>query len=115
MEYNISAIRSSIKGPVARNAIQYLEEQSSDWLLKISRQRNGKIERLFWQTGGGYDRNITSGKAILSMFDYIHMNPVRKGLVTQAHEWKWSSASWYINHQPGPFELNPIPPEWLKD
>jgi hypothetical protein len=27
--------------------------------------------------------------------EYIHMNPVRRGLVKRAVDWKWSSASWY--------------------
>ncbi len=27
--------------------------------------------------------------------DYIHLNPVRCGLVTKPEEWRWSSAQWY--------------------
>jgi hypothetical protein len=28
------------------------------------------------------------------MIDYIHGNPVRKGLVEKPEDWKWSSAGW---------------------
>ncbi len=29
------------------------------------------------------------------MIDYIHANPVRRGLVERPEEWEWSSARWY--------------------
>jgi hypothetical protein len=29
------------------------------------------------------------------MIDYIHNNPVRRGLVSQATDWPWSSARFY--------------------
>jgi hypothetical protein len=29
------------------------------------------------------------------MIEYIHANPVRRGLVKRAGDWKWSSAGWF--------------------
>ena len=29
------------------------------------------------------------------MIEYIHNNPVRRGLVARAEDWKWSSAGWF--------------------
>jgi len=29
------------------------------------------------------------------MIDYIHGNPIRRGLVIRPEDWKWSSADWY--------------------
>jgi putative transposase len=49
------------------------------------------------------------------MIDYIHLNPVRRGLVKKATEWKWSSAAWCELGQPAPITLDPIPPAWLLD
>ncbi len=46
--------------------------------------------------------------------DYIHMNPVRRGLVERAVDWMWSIASWYIAGQPGPLSIDPIPKDWLE-
>jgi putative transposase len=54
-----------------------------------------RIRRRFWQPGGGYDRNITSIEALRAMIDYIHANPVRRGLVARPEDWEWSSARWY--------------------
>ncbi|HCS51427.1 hypothetical protein [Rubinisphaera sp.] len=95
-------------------AIEYLIQNSSDWLPKITRTRGKKSERLFWQSGGGYDRNIVTSKSLLSMIDYVHANPVRKDFVEQAFEWKWSSASWYLNSIDGPLSIDPIPKDWLE-
>jgi len=43
----------------------------------------------FWQKGGGYDRNYITPKEIIKQVNYIHDNPVRKGLVDGPEEWDW--------------------------
>jgi putative transposase len=43
-----------------------------------------------WQEGY-YDRGIRKMENILEIFEYIHHNPVRKGLVSRADEWPYSS------------------------
>jgi putative transposase len=45
----------------------------------------------FWQPGGGYDRNIVSDAEYFEKVDYIHNNPIRRGLVQTARQWAWSS------------------------
>ncbi len=74
--------------------------------------RGNRGERHFWQPGGDYDRNIVEPKTLIAMIDYIHLNPVRKGLVERANEWQWSSAAWFDGGQETPLILDPIPPEW---
>ena len=49
------------------------------------------------------------------MIDYIHMNPVRRGLCEKPEEWRWSSADWYLGAGEVPIRVDPIPPEWLDD
>jgi putative transposase len=111
--YDVADIRRAIKEPVARKGIEYLSLHASHWLPRVTRKRGHRTERCFWQSGGGYDRNIKSGKTLLVMIDYLHLNPVRRGLVEKAVNWKWSSASWYELSRPGPIEIDPIPPAWL--
>jgi putative transposase len=113
-EYEMRQILSGIKLPVAKRAIQFLVQSNSPWLARISRQRGTRNERLFWQSGGGYDRNITCGKTLLKMIDYLHNNPVRRGLVEQARNWKWSSAAAFEGAA-SPLAVDPIPAEWLVD
>ncbi len=56
------------------------------------RQRPGVTTFRFWQEGPGYDRNLMSPKAIVAAMQYIHANPVRRGLCQRAVDWNWSSA-----------------------
>jgi putative transposase len=111
---DLGNIKRSIKGPVGTKAIQYLQEHSPEWLDKITRQRGDRTERLFWQSGGGYDRNVTSPAMLLKMIDYIHANPVRKGLVETPSDWKWSSSGWFDDETDGPLHLDPVPKDWLE-
>lgn len=91
--HKMQKVFAAIKLPVAKRAINFLVAQNSPWLERITRQRGTRTERLFWQSGGGYDRNIENGKTLLQMIDYIHLNPVRRGLVEQARDWSWSSVA----------------------
>ena len=44
-------------------------------------------------------RNLTSAAAVWATMEYIHANPVRRGLCQRATDWNWSSAiEW---EQPG--------------
>jgi len=112
-DYDISAVRKSIKSPVGSKAIKFLKAESPEWIPRISRQRGSRVERLFWQSGGGYDRNVLKPKTLMKMLDYIHLNPVRRGLTEYAENWKWSSAAWYAGTGESPIVLDPIPPAWL--
>ena len=47
------------------------------------------------------------------MIDYLHLNPVRKNLVTDVSQYKWSSANWFLNGVPGPLMVDAIPSYWL--
>ncbi len=113
-DYDIAGIRKSIKGPVGRKAIAHLMAYDPEWLPRITRQRGGKTERLFWQSGGGYDRNIVTSQALLSMIEYLHNNPVRKELVVRGRDWRWSSAAWYDDLSNVPLIPDRIPSDWLE-
>jgi len=48
------------------------------------------------------DLRITTEKQLWIKLNYIHENPVRKGLVSKAIDWPWSSARfWILNEQKG--------------
>ncbi len=112
--YDIAKIRKAIKSPVGQKGVAYIEKDAPDWLPRITRQRGDEVERLFWQSGGGYDRNIEQRNTLLAMIDYVHCNSVRKGLVVRARDWRWSSAAWYEGCQNGaPITIDPIPYDWL--
>lgn len=114
-KYDISAIRHAIKAPVGRKAIAYLAQFAPHWRPRITRQRGSNTERLFWQSGGGYDRNIVCGRTLLKEIHYLHDNPIRKQLVLSQADWKWSSAAWFNAGLKIPLAVDPIPSEWLMD
>jgi putative transposase len=112
VEYDIGRIRGAIKEPVGRKAVKFLERESPEWLPRITRTRGQRTERCFWMSGGGYDRNVIEPSTLARMIEYIHLNPVRRNLVKQARDWKWSSAGWFEGAALCPLVPDPIPPEW---
>ena len=112
IDYDIAEIRRAIKSPVGRKGIEYLQANAPDWVPRITRTRGKKSERLCWQSNGGYDRNVVEPQTLLRMIDYIHLNPVRRGLVERPEDWQWSSAAWYLRGGRVPVAIDPIPPEW---
>lgn len=110
--HDVAVFRRAIKEPVAKKAIDHMQQHAPAWLARITRTRGDRIERVFWQSGGGYDRNITEQKTLLAMIEYVHHNPVRRGLVERAIDWKWSSAAWYADRRDVPIIPDPIPWEW---
>ena len=88
--YSVSAILRAIKQSAARRAVAYLRKFNPSGLRLLATGQKHTPYR-FWQAGGGHDRNIRSRRGLINMFDYIHGNPVRRGLVERAEEWYWSS------------------------
>ncbi len=108
----IAAILKAVKQPVGRRAFLHLEAEAPHWLPRLSRERNGRVERLFWQPGGGYDRNLVEPRALAAAISYVHQNPVRRGLVDRPPDWRWSSAGWYESEPRNDLRPDLIPPEW---
>jgi len=89
--YSISHILQTIKQSTARKAIYYLRRNDPSGLhLLATGQKYSPYH--FWQDGGGYDRNIIATETLILAVNYIHANPVRKGLAKSPDDWMWSSA-----------------------
>jgi putative transposase len=109
--YKIRHIRTGFKVSVQRKALTYLRDHAPQFLSRLrDEQPNGKVHYRFWQRGGGYDRNVTELSTLLAMIQYIHDNPVRRGLVTRATDWIWSSARFYEGMRDIPLLMDPLPP-----
>jgi REP element-mobilizing transposase RayT len=93
--YKIKVIVKEIKELVGRQAVKHLRAKAPQWLPRITVRRGRRLERRFWQAGGGFDRNAFEPKTLLAMIEYIHANPVRRNLAARAEDWKWSSAGWF--------------------
>ena len=63
------------------------------------------LEKPFWQLRY-YDFNVyTSGKQVEKL-DYMHRNPVTRGLVEAPEDWKWSSHLYYATGVRGTIQLD---------
>ena len=109
-EYEVTAIFKSIKLSVSRRAVRFLRANTPAFLerLKVTRP-SGRVEHRFWQQGGGYDRNIYNDKIAWASIEYIHNNPVRRGLCDAPTDWRWSSARWYAGVDDVVLEMDGTP------
>jgi len=55
-----------------------------------------------------YDFNVWSGKKRVEKLAYMHMNPVKCGLVEDPKDWRWSSYSFYQGRGAVPVEMDPV-------
>ncbi len=110
-DYRVPVLLQSIKQPVARKAIAFLKQLESTFLKKLeTRDSNGKSSFHFWQMGGGYDRNMVNAKTAWQAVEYLHRNPVKRGLVASPTDWVWSSARQYAGMDGVVLEVDSAPP-----
>ena len=90
-----------IKQPFSAQVKELLIAEGSPLVEDLTiRERPDKLCFRYWQEGAGYDRNVYSPSAIRGSIDYIHANPVRRGVCASPVEWKWSSARYYLLDPP---------------
>ena len=104
--YDISQILRRIKGPFSYRVSSWYQETLTNRLRFLSaKSASGKIQR-FWQPGGGYDRNIHNYEALRKAIEYIEFNPVRRGLVLEPVDWRWSSALTRLGKEDIPLRID---------
>jgi len=112
----LGPVVGEIKEEVGRKTVSHLRRFAPEWLSKISVQEGKRQRHRIWQPGGGFDRNATEIRTLHYMINYIHANPVRRGLVERPEDWYWSSAQWYAKVQPVPIQMDStFPMMYLND
>lgn len=100
MPEHVHLLVSEPKRETLADAMHYLKLSFSKRL-----RRNASIEKgPFWQARG-HDRNVRDAEEFGVKLEYIHQNPVKRGLVTAAEHWKWSSFRHYAFHEVGLVEI----------
>ncbi len=69
-KYNISLFLKILKQSVARKVKHYLKENNPAWLNKLTVQRGVKNVFRFWQSGPGYDLNISNEDELIEKILY---------------------------------------------
>lgn len=77
------------------------------WSPPLNRWAQGEFGKQEVMNARGYDRNIFTEKELREKVDYIHKNPITRGLVAGAADWKWSSFRYYEMH-----DSSVLPMDW---
>ncbi len=91
-------------------AIQMLKQNTATELRWVQRPRPSRLlvdrtrPRPFWQLRY-YDFNVWSKQKIEEKLQYMHFNPVKRGLVSSPEDWEWSSVRHYQSGVEGVVEI----------
>jgi hypothetical protein len=92
--------------------IKQLELDRKTWvldLLSFYRKKHKKeSEHQVWQEGF-HPEQVLSVEMLTQKIEYIHYNPVERGLVTEPEHWVYSSAGDFILERKGVVELQSLP------
>jgi putative transposase len=72
----------------------------SDAQLRLPFMNGSAALPRFWQTRF-YDFNVYSAKKKREKLEYMHFNPVKRGLVKEPGAWRWSSFLFYARGESG--------------
>jgi putative transposase len=106
-ECPLSAAIHQLKLHFGREVIARWRELNAAILAKLEAP-DGSTR--FWQRGGGHDRNVDGEAEFTEKLNYIHQNPVQRGLVTEATKYRWSSAAWHAGERSGGLKADVLPP-----
>ncbi len=92
--------------------MQVLKQRTARALLPNRKRVDARQRRLFensrtpfWQARF-YDFNVWTTKKRVEKLRYMHRNPVQRGLVSAAEEWRWSSYRFYLLDEAAPVRVN---------
>ena len=108
---NLSVQIQNFKSYTARKIIDLLKEQNVHMLLsqlqfhRVPHKTDQSYQ--FWQEGS-HPQMIEHEEVLRQKRDYIHMNPVKRGYVDEAVDWRYSSARNYARMQ----GLIPVHTDW---
>jgi REP element-mobilizing transposase RayT len=99
---NLSEVIRAFKSYTARTILDYFIERKNTALLDKLRynklKHKTKSDYQLWQEGS-HPEEITTDEMMHKKVEYIHNNPVRRGYIDEAKEWRYSSARNYEGEQ----------------
>ena len=92
-----------------RQLTDYCASHTPAFIRTLQAAAGKDRQHRFWQ-GGIHPEAIFSEAFWRQKVDYIHDNPRRKGLVVEAHHWRFSSAAYWLEGGESDVMLTPV--EW---
>jgi putative transposase len=91
----LARVLADLKRHTARRIIELLEKERCTWLQRELRShrapRKTESQHQLWQEGS-HPQAIMSDTMMLQKLEYVHNNPVKRGLVASPEHWRYSSA-----------------------
>ncbi len=84
--YGTDAILADLKRPVGQKAMGWLERHSPAFVERLTVRNRNRTYGRFWQAGPGQDHNVYNPATASAIVEYIHNNPIRRGLVGRAED-----------------------------
>ena len=84
-----------------RPFMRHLHATTAREMNRLDRVRGRKVWYNYWDT------KLTFQKSYLARLNYVHQNAVRHGLVRDAEQYQWCSASWF-HHAATPAQVATI-------
>jgi len=101
----ISKILMVVKGFTAKSIVNFLKHENLAYLLnfKVPESKIKRFKDSLYQIfqKDNYDFNIHSENKLLEKINYIHYNPVKRGLVSEPEKYIYSSARDYKDGKGG--------------
>jgi len=94
MPEHVHLLISEPKIGTPSTVMQILKQRVSRQVRKTLSARQRDVTDSFWQSRF-YDFNVWTQKKRIEKLHYMHMNPVKRGLVDNPKLWPWSSYSFY--------------------
>jgi len=101
-----SMVLKVLKQRVARDLRKRKREAGSGQLGLAFMSSEAALQR-FWQPRF-HDFNVYSRYKLREKLEYMHQNPVKRGLVKNPGEWMWSSFSFYEKGEFGLVKIDPV-------
>jgi putative transposase len=97
-------VLADFKRHTARSLVEHLEKERCEWLLNqleyFRSKHKAESRHQVWQEGS-HPQQIASDEMLEQKMDYIHHNPVKRGLVAAPEHWRYSSAhAWCEGAEP---------------
>jgi REP-associated tyrosine transposase len=106
-DYEMRYILNALKRPVSDAAKNHLiRTNQTHWIERLTVRYPSRHVFRFRRPGGGYDRNVFQQRKLSQLIEYIHANPVRRGLVDTPTEWRWSSAGFWEGETEVPIRMD---------
>lgn len=95
---DLSAVLRDLKSFTAAHLLKQLQKECRVWLLNQLRYYRAAYkpnEYQVWQEGS-HPQAMVSDKIMEQKLEYLHNNPVKRGLVTSPEHWRYSSAHQWL-------------------